>query len=234
VDVAAAEGIRRDTELAASSGAAPPVVAPPIDIQRASRALWRVGWWTWWVQLVLTTISGVIVLFAFAFPGVNIRSTASATGFVCAGVGVALATVSLFWTYGYTRLAIRLRRAQPKWIARAPERVAGYLRVALAIALAGMLVSLVGLQAIVGTLLARLFGAGIATTPYTALPGGGVNGAGPAVLAGLGGVQPVDVLVIQASANAMSALLSSLVAAIWLRGRLRAWTTDGRAERSDV
>lgn len=222
VDVAAAEGIRKDYSSDPSSGTQ---VQTPIDIQRASRAFWKIGWWTWWIQLVLTTISGVIVLFAFAFPGVNIRSTASATGFVCAGLGVSIAFVSLLWTYGYTRLAIRLRRAQPKWIAKAPENVSAYLRMGIAIALAGMFVSLIGLQAIVGTLLARLFGAGIATTPYTALQTGAVaTGSNGAVLGGLGSVQPVDILVVQASANAMSALLAALTSAIWFRGRLlRFW-----------
>jgi hypothetical protein len=195
----------------------------PLDVVRASRALWKVGWFTWWIQLVLTAIAAVIVLFAFAFPGVNIRSTSSAPGFVCAGIGVMLAVVSLFWTYGYTRLAIKLRRGQPNFVAKSPSRLQGYMRVSLVLSLAGMVVCLVGLQAIVGTLLARLFGSGIATTPYATLQNTPQFQASLGTMGGAAGVQPVDILVIQAAANAMSALMASIIATVWLKGRLRAW-----------
>jgi hypothetical protein len=197
--------------------------APPLDVVRASRALWKVGWFTWWVQLVLTVIAAVIVLFAFAFPGVNIRSTSSAPGFVCAGIGVMLAIVSLFWTYGYTRLAIKLRRGQPSFVVKSPTRLRAYMRVSLVLSLVGMVVCLVGLQAIVGTLLARLFGSGIATTPYATLQNNPQFQGSVGAVGGASGVQPVDILVIQAAANAMSALMASIISTVWLRGRLRVW-----------
>jgi Protein of unknown function (DUF3611) len=227
VDVAA-EALSPGGQTASSSAAAPPLSAVGIDVQRASRALWKVGWFTWWVQVVLTVVAAVICSFALIFPGVNARASASAAGTVLAGVGVAVSFVSLFWTYGYTRLAIKLRRGHPRFMERAPDRVRGYLRVAVVLAVSGLVVSLIGLQAIVGTLLARLLGAGIATTPYTTMQSS--SGA----VGVFGGVQPVDVLVIQATANAMSALVAGLVTAIWLRARVRVWTGENEKSVSNA
>jgi Protein of unknown function (DUF3611) len=232
VDVAA-EALSESGKSASSSAAALTPADTGIDVQRASRALWKVGWFTWWTQLVLTVVSAVICSFALIFPGVNARASASAAGTVLAGAGVSVAFVSLFWTYGYTRLAIKLRRGHPKFMARAPDRVAGYLRAAVVLAVAGLVISLVGLQAIVGTLLARLLGAGIATTPYTAMQANTASTGNGMGIAGVGGVQPVDVLVIQATANAMSALVAALIAAIWLRARLRVWTGTKSAGSSN-
>lgn len=194
-----------------------------MDYERAARALWRVGWATWWLQLILTVISGVILLFSFAFPGVNVRSSASAVGFIVSGVGVVFAFLSLFSTYSYTRLSLWLsgnggrgnRTAET-----AQTRISRRLRVGLLISIIGMVVSLTGLQAIVGTLLARLLSAGIATTPYNSYQmAQGVGSVAP----GSGLVQPVDVLVIQASANAMMGLVAALATTVWLRARSKKW-----------
>lgn len=191
-----------------------------MDYDRAAKALWRVGWATWWLQLILTIISGVILLFSFAFPGVNVRSSASAVGFVVSGIGVVLAFLSLFSTYSYTRLSLWLSSSANRTAEAARTRISWRLRVGLLLSLVGMGVSLMGLQAIVGTLLARLLSAGIATTPYNSYQmAQGVGGVAP----GSGIVQPVDVLVIQASANAMMGLLAALATTVWLRARAKKW-----------
>lgn len=187
------------------------------DYSRAARALWRIGWVTWWVQLILAVVSGIILLFSFAFPGVNVRSSASIFGFILAGIGVALAFISLFWTYSYTRLSIWLQEAN-RTVEQASSRISGRLRFGLVIAIIGLLVSLTGLQAIVGTLLARLLSAGIATTPYSSYPN-----AAAGVVPGTAVVQPVDVLVVQACANSMMALMAALTATVWLRSRQGKW-----------
>lgn len=194
---------------------------PELKYTKAAKALWRLGWFSWWVQLVLSVISAVILLFSFAFPGVNVRSSASLFGFIFSGVGVLIAFVSLFWTYSYTRLSLWLQQGKGT-TEQARSRISGKLRFGVIFSIMGLLVSLIGLQAIVGTLLARLFGAGIATTPYTAYQAGAAGSAG-GLVPGLGIVQPVDVLVVQASANAMTALMTALMTTSWLRSREKSW-----------
>ncbi|CDF36437.1 unnamed protein product [Chondrus crispus] len=201
------------------------VVAPDngMDFKKAARAFWRIGWMTWWLQLILTVVSGVILIFSFAFPGVNVKTSASALGFIVTGVGVLFAFVSLFWTYSYTRLSLWLsgdRVSTNRTPQVAQTRINRKLRIGLGIAIVGMIVSLTGLQAIVGTLLARLLSSGVATTPYASYQmGAGAAGVAP----GSGIVQPVDILVVQASANAMMGLLAALATTVWLRGRSKKW-----------
>lgn len=223
-------------QTAAAAGSVVPPVPPskPVesevqfDVAKAARALWKAGWLSWWIQMVLTVVSGVILLFSFAFPGVNIRNSASALGFILSGVGVVFAFLSLFWTYGYTRLSLWLSRSDELQLANAPTRLTTTLRIGVGLAIAGLFVSLIGLQAIVGTLLARLFSAGIATTPYTAYQVGGAGAGAGGLIPGTGAVQPVDILIVQASANAMTALLTALVTSVWLRARSRMWEATPR------
>lgn len=195
------------------------------DYTKAAMAFWRIGWVTWWLQLILTVIAGVILLFAFAFPGVNVRTSASALGFILSGIGVFLAFVSLFWTYSYTRLSLWLREKAPdRSLEAATAKVMTRLRLGTLCAIVGLIISLVGLQAIVGTLLARLFSSGVVSTPYTAYQNGPAAGGsfGP----GANIVQPIDILVVQAAANAMMALLAALTSTSWFRSRTKTWLLD--------
>lgn len=193
----------------------PPKAAPTPqnELARAARGLWHAGWLTWWVQLVLTTISAVILCFAFAFPGVSVQSSASALGLILTGLSVAVALVSLFWTYSYTRFSVRLTGADGPKSRMTLSRLGRFLRVGGGLALAGVLLALLGLQATVGTLLARVFSAGAAPV---------VNQAGRAVF-NPSPVQAVDILVVQATANALSSLFAAMVCTSWLRARLPKW-----------
>ncbi|KAI0562983.1 hypothetical protein FGB62_48g072 [Gracilaria domingensis] len=193
--------------------------AIPNGIQSASRALWRIGWFTWWLQLILTVIAAVILLFAFLFPGINVRSAASAAGFAVSGVGIVFAFLSLFWTYGYTRLALWLGEKHDQ--EKAKLRINRRLRFGMLFSITGMVILLLGLQAIVGTLLARLLGTGI-VSPYAPAQ----NVAGGALVSNSGLVQPVDILVVQACANGLTGLLIALVSTIWFRAKEKKWTAE--------
>lgn len=189
---------------------------PTFDTLRASRALWSAGWLTWWIQLILSVIATTIFIFAFAFPGVSISSSANSLGLVLSAAGVVVSLVSVIWTYGYTRLSLWLR-LNPSASEKGASKVKGRLRAGIRIGLLGIIVSIIGLQAVAGTLLARLFTSGFVSSVY-AVPGNAVAPrAAPAV-------QPIDILVVQASANALSALLASVLGSLWLKGRLHKWT----------
>lgn len=190
-----------------------------LDYKGAARALWRLGWFAWWIQLILTVISGVILLFSFAFPGVSVGTSTSIFGFVLSGLGVLLAFFSLFWTYSYTRLSLWLGKEANRTAQIVRARISRKLQVGLVLALVGLIVSLLGTQAIVGTLLAKLLSAGVVTTSSRV-------GSLPST-AGI--VQPVDVLAIQACANAMMAFTAALTVTVWLRGRSKKWLESKRA-----
>lgn len=204
-----------DAETAASTTA-----GATFDTAAAAASLWRFGWIAWWSQFVLTTIAGVILVFSFAFPGVIVATSASKLGTLLAAIGVATGLVSNVWTYGYTRLSLSLGRAATaggggaaKTAAATATGIRNRLRVGVGIALAGLTVSLLGVQAIVGTLLARLLSSGFGEAYGSA----GVVGRVP------GGVQPVDILVVQAAANGMLGLLCALGISLWLATRVNKW-----------
>lgn len=182
----------------------------------ASRAFWRIGWLTWWVQLVLTIVSAVIVGFALTFPSADVGTSASAIGFVLIGIAIVVSFVSLFCTFGYTRLSLWLQSASSSEASsKAPSKISYRLRVGISVALLGLSFATLGLQAVVGTLLARLLTTGIGSSNFRSLDKGG-SVASPLV-------QPVDVLVVQASANIILALLSVVLSSLWFRRRSEIW-----------
>lgn len=199
------------TPVAATAGVA-------FDTAAASASLWRFGWIAWWSQFILTVIAGVILVFSFAFPGVAVASSASKIGTLLAAVGVATSLVSNVWTYGYTRLSLSLGRAAAageavKAAADTAASIRRRLRVGVGLAMVGLTVSLLGVQAIVGTLLARLLSSGLGESYGTVRAIGRVPG----------GVQPVDILVVQAAANGMLGLVCALGVSLWLTTRIDKW-----------
>lgn len=204
-----------------SSGQVEPIGA------RASRAIWRVGWLSWWVQLVLTSVSVVILLFAFAFPGVSVTGAASAPGLVLSAMGALLALLSLIWTYTYTRISLRLCVAPDSLPLL--RNLSGSLRIGSWLGFVGVAISLLAFQATVGTLLARLFTAGAAP-----VAGSATATAGGALVLSPGSVQAIDILVVQATANAMSSLFTGVLSTVWLQTRNEKWllTADSRNKMS--
>jgi hypothetical protein len=81
-------------------------------ITRASLTLRASSWVSWWSQLILTVVSTITFLFA--------RNVLADTGgggsakvlgkFVLPGVGIALSSLSIIWTWGQRRLARQLVR----------------------------------------------------------------------------------------------------------------------------
>jgi hypothetical protein len=65
----------------------------------------RLGALSFWGQLVCTTVAAVILAFSIVVTG---AVTAPATLYLTAA-GIAAAFLSVFWSFGYMRLAQRLR-----------------------------------------------------------------------------------------------------------------------------
>jgi len=205
---------------------APALGEPEIDLKRAASSFWRVPWATWWLQLAFSLVGGVILVFALGFPGVGPKTGASAAGLVTTAVAAIFAYICLFWTFGYTRLGLQMAqqldavemfgKTMPASKGVRPvsaRRVYYAIRFGVIAASVGLLVALFGLQSITGILLAKVLTQGF-SGPYTYNrpqdPG-----------AALGGVQPIDIFVIQACANIMLSLFTSLMCSLWLTTRYR-------------
>ena len=117
-----------------------------IALVKMRSRLWGVGWLAWWSQVILSSVSGVLLLFANSVS--HTGNAATLAGRLLALAGLAAAFVSTFWSWGYTRLSLRLeRRSTPA--ADAAAKALRALRIGRAINLLGMGLSILGAEAIV-------------------------------------------------------------------------------------
>lgn len=179
---------------------------PPAVRRIASTFRWM-GWVSLWFQVVLGIISSLVLLFAVA--SISIRSGSggsnpgTSAGLFLAVVGLLGVYFGAFWAFRYTRLARSLRSRdaakRPK-----PKDMMQALKLGLLINLGGMLVSLLGAQAIVGFLLAKAL-----SQPQGAAVFGGAASINQFV-------QPLDIFVVQASTNILLAHFGGIAATLWL------------------
>jgi amino acid transporter len=166
----------------------------------------RTGWISFWVQLVLAVISSFIIIFAvFSNSFSNADGTpnpGSGFGFFFAISGLFALYISTFWAFRYTTMGQQLRAANP---AARPSRgeAMGLLRQGLMCNLVGLGLIVVGSQAIVGSLVAKSF------------QQGGAFFGDPKDL-----VQALDLFVVQANTNIVTAHLAGLLASLWLLNRV--------------
>ena len=164
-------------------------------VKRLRDRLWSVGWASWWTQTILSVVSGVLLLFANSV--MQRPSPALVGGLVLALTGLGTAFCSIFWTWGFTRVSVRLGR-QPVTPSEAAKRARGSLRKGMLLNLVGMGASLLGTYTIVGTLAAK------ALTQSAAV----VGAAAP--------VQALDLLIVQANTNTLAAHFVGLCASLRL------------------
>jgi amino acid transporter len=176
----------------------------PPAVQRVSNSFRLSGWISFWTQIILSVISAALL----GFGGVN-RGAATQPGvapnpglgggifFAVAGL-VAL-FIGAYWAFSYTRLARRLKtpdaQARPK-----PGDLIKMLRLGLLINLLGTLLTLLGAQAIVGSLLLKSF----------AQAGSLFSG----TLSRF--VTPLDIFLVQANINTLMAHFFGIIATLWL------------------
>lgn len=169
-------------------------------LESTARYLRRLGTLGFWGQLVCSVVSAVILAFSVAISG---SPTSQATFYATAG-GIVAAFLSVFWSFGYIRLAEQLRSTVND-LSKAPARadVVKNLQRGVIINLLGMGLTLLGMQATVGTLVAKSL----------------TSTAGPFLQGTPAGYSPVlalDVFLVQASANTVLSHFLGLVFSVEL------------------
>jgi hypothetical protein len=182
----------------------------PPAIRRISGSFRRFGWISFWIQIILGVIASLALIFAIASISARTGSSSNpGAGAVLffTSVGQIAVFVSAFWAYRYTRLGRQLRSKdeakRPK-----PKAAIRILRLGLYISLGGMLLTLLGAEATVGSLLAKAL-----SQPQ----GAAVFGA-PGTVSQY--VQPLDIFVIQANTNILLAHFFGLVFTLWILNSL--------------
>ena len=187
-----------------------PDISPiPTNLKLISQSLRLTGWIAFWTQLVLGVISSVILLlYAFSSSTSPIRSAemAQGTGFgiFFAISGLVTLGMGIYWAFRYTRLATHLKDPIATLRPSKGDTIKA-VRIGVVVNLIGMLLTLVGAQAIIGSTLAR----SLSQQPGTFAPGGTMQF-----------IQPLDLFVVQANTNTIFAHFAGVVAALWLLTRL--------------
>ncbi|WP_414526692.1 DUF3611 family protein [Nodularia chucula] len=163
------------------------------------------GWISFWIQLVLGVVSAIIVLLFAIFSQRTDGSNNPGAGFgvFLAICGIVILGGGIYLAFRYTRIGNQLESSNPSNRPRKSETLQ-VLRLGLWINLVGMLVTLLGSQAIVGTLVARSISTQTITTQLI----------DPNRVTGL------DMLVVQANINTVSAHFAGLAVSIWLLSRI--------------
>jgi len=195
------------------------------SVMNLSRLFSRSSWISWWIQIVLSVISGVILTFANTVRQSSSKNIAFlwSSGFAFSSVGVLLAFLNALWTWNVTILTRRI--SLRKLVGRnALLSLRRYSRISVATSLIGMLFSLIGAEQIVGTLASKIL-----TSPGLSFS--------PLLTTGTATTSPfqaVDIFLVQANSNALVAHFASLVCYIILQTQLPALpsvTLDSRSTK---
>lgn len=192
-----------------------PYSLPPA-VRRVATIFRLVGWTSFWIQIVLAVISAVVLLFAagsfgaaattpqVVVPGVPVATTGGVNPGTGAGLFLAvLGLLTLFggayWAFRYTRLSRKLSTPNSQDRLKRGDALQA-LRFGLIINLAGMLLTILGAQAIVGSLVAKSFaqGVGIFTGNFQRF------------------INPLDIFLVQANTNTIMAHFVGVVATLWI------------------
>uniref|UniRef100_A0A0D6QWX8 Protein TIC 21, chloroplastic n=1 Tax=Araucaria cunninghamii TaxID=56994 RepID=A0A0D6QWX8_ARACU len=156
-------------------------------LEMTARYFKRLGGMGFWSQLVCTVVSAVILAFSVVITG----SPTSPPTFYMTAAGIIAAFLSVFWSFGYIRLAERLQKNANN-PAKAPPRadVVKNLKNGIIINIIGMAATVIGMQATVGVLVAKALTS--SANPY-------YQGISP----GYSPVLALDVFLVQACGNTL-------------------------------
>lgn len=179
-------------------------IASP-TLQQIARTFRRIGWSSFWTQLVLAVVSTIILLFAGLLPrGTNSVSPATGSGVIVTIIGILVLGYNMYLSlFCYIPIGRKLE-GNPANRPKKSETIQ-IIRKGLYASSAGILISLIGAQATVGLLAAKAFSQGV---------GGFVNTDASKF------IQPLDILVVQASVNVILAQFVAIAAALWLLNRM--------------
>lgn len=184
---------------------------PPLAAQRVAFALRTAGWVCFWVQAVLAVVATIILLFAIPFAGRPTPAGAAPTnagtggGIFLAVCGLVVLGYSIYRAFRFTRLSRELRSPASTVRPKKADTIKD-VRMTLMSNLAGMLLTLIGAEAISGTLLAKslaqpqaFFGTAIDLSRF---------------------IQPLDIFVVLANTHATVAHFTGIVTTLWLLDRI--------------
>ncbi|MDJ0708053.1 MAG: DUF3611 family protein [Leptolyngbyaceae cyanobacterium MO_188.B28] len=178
----------------------------PPAVRRIARAFARVGWISFWIQIVLAVVSALLLIFAVAglrFNQANESTPGTDAGLFFATCGLLAVFFGAYWSFRYTRVAKQLRfgdsTSRPK-----PKDAIRTIQVGLYASLIGMFLCLMGAGAIAGALTFKSFEQSQGPTVIN-----------PAALRGAL-ITPFDLFILQSNTNTSIAHFVAILSSLWL------------------
>ena len=173
--------------------------------QEFARILRTAGGFAFWLQLGLAVVSVAILTFAIADPNFNLKSTnpMSRVGLFFAVSGLLALGMGIYWTFSYGRVAKQLDDFDGGVHLKKFEVIQVLWR-GLFINAIGLVLTLLGVESIVGALIAKSF---------TQVEGLAIYNSSQLI-------EPLDLLVIQANVNTIVAQAVGILLAAWLISRI--------------
>lgn len=178
----------------------------PSTLRQIARNFRLTGWVSFWVQLVLAVVSSVVLLLFALFsrnPSNSPNNPSTGLGIFFALCGLAILGGSIYWAFRYTRIARQLQSLNANTRPRKTDTIQ-VLRLGLLVNLGGMLLTLFGAYAIVGTLAAKSISQPqtIALSDTSRL------------------ISSLDMFAVQANINTIAGHFVGIVATLWLIDRV--------------
>lgn len=173
-------------------------------IRRIASAFKWAGFVGFWVQLVLGVISTVVMLLAITN---RTETSRPGTGFslFCAACGLICLVVGIYFSFRYGKMATRFASnggSRPK-----KTTALKTIQIGLVVSLVGMFLAIVGAQAIAGIVLSKIlaFGQGEVFSANSNRKEF---------------VNSLDLFIVQANTNIISAHFAGLASSLWLLNRV--------------
>jgi hypothetical protein len=183
----------------------------PAALRQIATTMRLTGWISFWIQLILAVVSSLIFVFALVLSGAaaqgssQVNNPGTGGGAFFAVCGLLTLYVSVYQSFRYTRLARRLKEPDPNLRPKKADTIR-LLRFGLIVSFVGMSLSILGAEAITGTLLGKslaqpqaLYNPNISLRDF---------------------IQPLDIFVILANTHTIAAHFAGIGGGLWLLNRL--------------
>lgn len=174
-------------------------------IHRLGHEMRRIGWISFWIQVVFGFLALVVILTVFFGRTFNVGQTQVANrpnlGLVLACIGLVFLSIGTYCNFRYPQLGRLLDNPQMR---PSKAEILRYLKIGLWVNIIGMVFTVIAAEFNVGLLLIRVL----------FLP------QGAAVYATGNLVEAIDIFSIQAKINIIVAQLTGIISALWLMLRV--------------
>lgn len=180
-------------------------ITPPSNrVQQVALNIKQAGRIGFWLQLILGIVATVTLLFTSpVLINSQERTLTSQFGIFCAAIGLVALAVNVFFSWRYTRMAKLIEESSPGARPKKADTLK-IIRIGLAINLLGMLIAIIGAEALIGLVLAKSL-----SRPQLALT------SNPSEF-----VNSLDLLIVQANTNTIAAHFAGIASTLWLLNRI--------------